>query len=742
MHIGSAPDAQQVTESTMRCALGGTSARVGQVSTTTTVVRPIESGRTTTRGERPGERRRRGSDQPARQQFHRRERQCVVPRAIPSERELKAGGLPEGAKPPEKKVYPVRREFLELTPNVELLRATCISRLPEIQFGQKKGTSTNSFLVKSRQLLNPGKDRVLIDLPSDAYDYDLAAWLSELGMMSRLNSVIITRLNPERVPALVSLLRRIKAETNDKVQLYLSKVAMQYVQERSAKDKELKQLLADVAVLNVAGSGASINVGNGEELKFVPIPTARWPDLVAVHYSQDQMLFSSSFFAAHEALDAGVVFDAGGWGEHGDAVGFYYATMLAPAARQVAKALDRLKINEVEVKVANPAIEMMLGPVKGLLKEVNDAVMGADDGVAEPLAVSYIAPIHGPVIRSSVMQTWLKYKEWTEEQVALLDSSSAVVLYASAYGNTASLAQAISRGINKAGVGVVTLNLEQCGAEEVEEAVSKSNGFVIGSPTLGGHLPTQVQTALGTVLRVGTQKPSGVFGSFGWSGEAVDIMEGKLKDAGFPLAFDSIRCKFKPDDQMLYLCEQSGTRLAQQIKKNARMKEKTAAQKMSAAENASGMLLSVGRIIGSLCVLTARDGDVESGMLASWVSQASFDPPGLTVAVKKDRAVESLLPIGARFVLNVLAEGRDRPIMREMVRPRGPAEDRFANLATERSEVSGALILTDSASYLECEVSDRMEAGDHWLVYATIVDGKVLDDVPAAVHFRKVGNSY
>jgi len=35
-----------------------------------------------------------------------------------------------------------------------------------------------------------------------------------------------------------------------------------------------------------------------------------------------------------------------------------------------------------------------------------------------------------------------------------------------------------------------------------------------------------------------------------------------------------------------------------------------------------------------------------------------------------------------------------------------------------------------------------MEAGDHWLVYATIVDGKVLDDVPAAVHFRKVGNSY
>lgn len=280
----------------------------------------------------------------------RRSSVAVVPRAIPTEKELKAGGLPEGAKPPEKATYPVRREFLELTSNVELLRATCISRVPEIQFGQKKGTSTNSYLVKTKQLLNPGKDRVLIDLPSDAYEYDLTEWLSELGMLSRLNAVIITRLNPERMPALVSLLRGLKS-TNEKVQLYLSKVALQYVQERSRKDKELKQLLEDAAVLNVAGSGTSINAGSGEELKFVPIPTARWPDLVAVYYSADQALFSSSFFAAHEALDVGVVFDAGGWGEHGDAVRFYYDTMLAPAARQVSKALDRLKINEVEVKV-------------------------------------------------------------------------------------------------------------------------------------------------------------------------------------------------------------------------------------------------------------------------------------------------------------------------------------------------------------------------------------------------------
>lgn len=42
----------------------------------------------------------------------------------------------------------------------------------------------------------------------------------------------------------------------------------------------------------------------------------------------------------------------------------------------------------------------------------------------------------------------------------------------------------------------------------------------------------------------------------------------------------------------------------------------------------SGKALAMGRVVGSLCVLTAKDGDAEGAMLASWVSQASFDPPG------------------------------------------------------------------------------------------------------------------
>jgi flavorubredoxin len=80
-------------------------------------------------------------------------------------------------------------------------------------------------------------------------------------------------------------------------------------------------------------------------------------------------------------------------------------------------------------------------------------------------------------------------------------------------------------------VGVETLNLELCGLDELEALLDRCSGFVLGSPTLGGHMPTQVQTALGTIIRNANarQVPCSVFGSFGWSGEAVDKMEQRLK---------------------------------------------------------------------------------------------------------------------------------------------------------------------------------------------------------------------
>ena len=229
-------------------------------------------------------------------------------------------------------------------------------------------------------------------------------------------------------------------------------------------------------------------------------------------------------------------------------------------------------------------------------------------------------------------------------------------------------------------------------------------------------------------------KLAGVFGSFGWSGEAIDLIEGKLTDAGYRFGFETLRVKFKPTDVTLKLCEEAGTDFAQALKKAKKVR--------SPQQPATNIEQAVGRVVGSLSVVTAKFGDVSSAMLASWVSQATFSPPGLTVAVAKDRAIETLMYPGGQFALNILADGNHLGLMKHFLKPFAPGEDRFAGVATQITD-NGVPVLSDALAYLECSVSNRLECGDHWIIYAVVDNGKLLQpDGVTAIHHRKSGNHY
>ena len=129
-------------------------------------------------------------------------------------------------------------------------------------------------------------------------------------------------------------------------------------------------------------------------------------------------------------------------------------------------------------------------------------------------------------------------------------------------------------------------------------------------------------------------------------------------------------------------------------------------------------------------------------MLASWVSQASFAPPGFTVAVAKDRAVEGLLHVGDAFALNVLAEGRESGPMRTFLRPFPPGADRFSGIDLQESP-GGQPLLPEALAWLEASVEQRMECGDHWLIYARARSGGLNDAAGVtAVHHRRSGANY
>ena len=128
-------------------------------------------------------------------------------------------------------------------------------------------------------------------------------------------------------------------------------------------------------------------------------------------------------------------------------------------------------------------------------------------------------------------------------------------------------------------------------------------------------------------------------------------------------------------------------------------------------------------------------------MIASWIAQASFEPLGFTVAIAKDRAIESLMQVGDKFVLNCLPEDNFEGLMKHFLIRFPPGADRFEGVEWAPASC-GAPILKEAAAYMECTVTSRMEAADHWIVYSEVRDGKVFKDEKTATHHRKVASYY
>ncbi|MEH2232119.1 MAG: diflavin flavoprotein [Nostoc sp.] len=561
-------------------------------------------------------------------------------------------------------------QVFPIATNTRILRSRSWSRLRfEIEYALAKGTTANSYLIESDK-------SAIIDPPGETFTQIYLEALQQRFHLEDLDYVILGHVNPNRAATLKALL-----EIAPQITFVCSNPGA--INLRAALENP------DLQILVMRGE-ETLDLGNGHNLQFIPTPNPRYADQLCTYDPQTEILYTDKLFGAHVCGDQ--VFDEG-WEVYNEDRRYYFDCLMAPHARQVETALDKL----------------------------------AD------FPVRMYANGHGPLVRYGLIDLTKAYREWSQQQTSA--DLTVALIYASAYGNTATLAQAIARGITKAGVAVESINCEFTEPEEIRAAVEKAGGFIIGSPTLGGHAPTPVQTALGIVLSTATNnKLAGAFGSFGWSGEAVDLIESKLKDAGYRFGFDTIRVKFKPDDATLQLCEEAGTDFAQALKKARKVR--------SPSQPATNVEQAVGRIVGSLCVLTAKEGDRSSAMLASWVSQASFSPPGLTIAVAKDRAVETLTHTGNKFVLNILKEGNHLGLMKHFLKPFGPGQDRFADVAAEETE-SGSPILTDALAYLECSVQNRMESGDHWLVYATVENGKLLDnDGVTAVHHRKSATHY
>ena len=591
---------------------------------------------------------------------------------------------------------------LPIEPGLLCLRGLSPRRLRfEVEYGLERGTTANSFLF---QQAASGGAPVLVHPPGASF---AAPFLEQLALLVPADAplkVVVGHVNPNRV----ALLRELVAGWPATV-LVASNPGAQVLGELWEQQRpgpsgatETPPATLPLPTIEVVKQETSRRLSSGHALTLIPTPTPRWPGGLMAFESTTGLLMSGKFFAAHLCTED---FAEANRSSTEEDRRYYYDCLMAPMARQVETVVDRL----------------------------------------DEMAIRTIAPGHGPAIAQSWRSLLADYRRWGESQEKA--SLSVALLYASAYGNTAAIADALSQGVARSGVRVESINCEFVPPEQLLEAIHSCDALLIGSPTLGGHAPTPIVSALGTVLAEGDRaKPVGVFGSFGWSGEAIDLLEGKLRDGGFQFAFEPIRIKFSPDLATLRTLEETGTALGRRLRNQHRQAQRRITGGGLSESRTNPAIQALGRVVGALCVVLARKGDgadaIGGAMVASWVSQASFSPPGFTVAVAKDRAMESLLHVGDAFSLNVLAAGKESGPMKRFLQPFPPGADRLAGLELDATP-GGQPLLPEALAWLEARVSQRMECGDHWLLYAEALSGDLLDAAATtAVHQRRSGAAY
>lgn len=519
-------------------------------------------------------------------------------------------------------------------------------------------------------------DRVaLIDPPGESFTDLFLTELQRHINLAQIDYIVTSHVNANRLTTLARLL-----DLAPQAQIVCSRAAA----------NTLKLALGDrIDRLCPVRSGDTLDLGLGHILDFVGVPTPRWPDGLCTYDPASQILYSDKLFGTHRCDDA--LWDEQ-WRQLEDDRRYYFDCLHSPQARQVETALDRL----------------------------------------DPLALKTLAPGHGPLVRYSLSRLTHDYRQWCQQQRQ--QSLRVALIYASAYGNTARLADAIAQSLTANHIAVEAINCELANPNALADTLRACDGIIIGSPTLAGHAPVQIQTALGLILaNVPKTKLVGVFGSYGWSGEAIDMLEQKLKDANYPFGFAPLRMCFSPDDAVLEACATAAAEFAQQLRK--RQKQQVARPAIAEAQcDRTGQAL--GRIIGSLCVLTRQQNGIHSGLLTAWVTQASFTPPGLMIALPNEADdLGQILP-GSSFGLNILTEGR---AVRRHFSTRQSTTTAFDHLPFTLA-ANHCAILSDALAYVECTVAEALPVGDHTLIYATVERGDLLapSGIPAISHRQSV----
>jgi len=360
------------------------------------------------------------------------------------------------------------------------------------EYSIDRGTTYNSYLIKEEK-------NILIDTVWQPFAGEFVANLKKEIDLNKIDYVITNHAEIDHSGALPELMRHIPDTP-----IYCTQNALKSIKGHYHQDWNFQTVK----------TGDKIAAGNGKELVFVEMRMLHWPDSMACYLTGDNILFSNDAFGQHYASEY-MFNDLVNQDELFSECIKYYANILTPFSKLV-----DAKIKEV---------------------------------LSLQLPIDIIATSHGVIWRNNPVQIVEKYLQWAnayqENQITLV--------YDTMWEGTRRMAEAIAKGIKDVNpdVNVKLFNAAKTDKNDIMTDIFKSRIVLFGSPTINKGIATAMAGIFEEIKGLKFQnKKAAAFGCYGWSGESVDNMGKSIKEAGWELINDGIKCFWNPDEESTAKC--------------------------------------------------------------------------------------------------------------------------------------------------------------------------------------------
>ena len=347
----------------------------------------------------------------------------------------------------------------------------------------------------------------LIDTVKRSFTDELLYNISKVVDPKKIDFVVSNHTEMDHSGSLARVMHRIGEDKP----VYCSKMGKKNLA------RHFRQNLNYQAVAN----GQEVSLGQ-RSLVFMETRMVHWPDSMFTYLKEDRILFSSDGFgqhyAGHEKYDD----------QLGDAV-----------------------MEHAQKYFAN--ILMLYAPL--LLKLIDKVT---DMG----LEIDMICPDHGVIWRKDPARIIEAYARWSRQE----SKKKALVIYDTMWRSTEKMANAIAAGISAEGVEVRPMYLRKWHRSDIMTEVLDAKAIVIGSPTLNnGLFPTLADFLTYMKGLKPKNKIGAAFGSYGWSGESVKLIEKELSELKFDLIQPGMKVQYVPDSENLDACYAFGREIGKAV---------------------------------------------------------------------------------------------------------------------------------------------------------------------------------